>query len=241
MRFTKIICILIAVAALIRPAGADNSNLPVGDWSLDWKINDPDKGVAFLILSNDFSCVGYGYSGKSFGIFPITGSWTLDPKDRAEASLVFDISTGGRALSVRFKVKNNGRIIGTGRNPSGLVAKFSGRSPSDVPDMAGTWAAERKQKGDKFLETYTITVSTNLPGVFDVVGTGSGPYGAYTVSGELMAAPSRKLAGLLIVNYSPSATSTSSVTGQLTGNLLKFDLKGKESDGDRLSVKAQKL
>jgi hypothetical protein len=241
MRFsTTVVSFMMVVAGgVLARAGSGDS--PVGDWSADWRLADHDRGVAFLTFSNDFSCAGYGYSEKSFGIFPITGSWTVDPKNRVLASMVFDISTGGRALSTKVNVVNGQKLVAKGTNPGGRGATIKGKSPSDIPNLSGNWSAKVNQTGDKYLEEYVITVSTNLVGVFELSGIGNGPAGTYTITGELMASPYRLLAGSLISNYGTSMTITSSVIGKVTGNLKKINLRGETDEGKRITIKADSL
>jgi hypothetical protein len=244
MRFNTVVLSFLAALAVSTVAKAGSTGSPVGDWSADWNIAGNDHGTAMVMFSNDFTCTGYGYSEKSFGIFPISGSWTVDPKDRVQASLLFDIGTGGRAISTKIKVVNSNRLVGTGTSPGWHGAKLKGELPSDIPNLSGDWAVQVNQQGVHFMESYTMTASTNLAGVFVITGQGTGPYGSYGMTGELMATPTRHLAGSLLSTYGSSesaVTTTGSVTGRLTGNLKKFSLKGEMNDGRRVVIQAEKL
>ncbi len=193
------------------------------------QLRGADEGLAFLIFADDHTLSGYGISLRSSGIFTISGAWRTDPDGRLTGRYVAEI---GEAILVDGELK--GTI--TGGNLEALVSSrpvafgLTGRPVSDQPDLAGTWLAEVEMADGTIIETYELSVSEELPGVFRLNSEGD------EVSGAVVANSRNQLAAWMITG----SLQARSLTGSVDPFQKTIVLQGANQSGAKITIRATK-
>ena len=191
MKRSVLVFALFGGVLFLQPAISRGQSLtPVGTWEVT--TAGTDRGTSMMTFSNDFTVSGYGITQKQFGLSTLTGNWGFNSHGDAVVAYVQALDGTNTAASFTARMLSSRRFLAKGTGTSGKF-RFQGVQPTDVPDLAGSWVATVKRHGKTLHETYTISVSSNLPGVFDVAGQGLSDTGSYTLTGEIIAAPHNKL------------------------------------------------
>lgn len=222
-------------------APAANTNSLIGTWETQVTGIGPDRATCFLTFSNDFTWVGYGIALKSFGTVSFAGTWGIDSRDRITGSFTEFRDDGDIAGTLtKFAVSQN-HLRGNAISGHGRL-KFKGSALSTPPDVSGSnWVGEVRARGNTSFQSYTFTASTNLPGWFDITGSGVGQSGTYTLSGALVITSDRRANGYLVSDFgSVGATSTWSFAGKFLPSLERAAFRGHIDTGNDLIIRATK-
>jgi hypothetical protein len=238
MRFSKV-STLVAVAVCFLAAakvfsGQDSS--PVGVWQ--FSITGSDRGVAFLTFSNDFNFAGYGISRNALGPFTIAGTWDFDAKGDVVAGYTQFIDAGSVAGTLSGRIFGKGRFHAKAKTTDGHQ-KFQAPTPAEVDDISGSWVGEVSSGGQKALESFTLTASTNMAGWFDLAGTGVGESGSFTVTGAVLVTSDNRIGAFTVSDFG-TATETASFAGKLVKKGKKFTLSGENEDRNDVILRAER-
>jgi len=232
---------LLGLACLCPLAGrAQVTNSPVGLWAVDW--TGGDRGLTYLTFSNtsnDFVWGGYGISIKSFGPFTIAGTWGFDTKGRVVGGYTLTLPSGSMPGTVTISLPTSEKLTGHAVS-EGHHYGLNGEAVGTVPEVNGTWSGQVRTHGTQFFENYTVTASTNMPGWFDLTGSGAGPGGTFTVSGAWIVAADHRANGYTIRDLGESGIVTSSFSGKFNGQLDKATFAGKDGDNKSVVIHATK-
>ena len=229
-----LIAAAVCLGAAIALSGANNS--PVGTWQVS--ISGSDRGVTFLTFSNDFTFAGYGISQDALGPFTIAGTWEFDSKGRIVGGYTQFIEGGSTAGILRGSIVGNGRLQARVKTTEG-PEKFRAPAPAASPDLAGAWAGKTRQPGENGLTSFTLTASTNMPGWFDLTGTGIDSGGSFTMSGAVLVTSDRRVGAYTVSDFG-TATQTASFAGKLARKGKKLVLIGKNDDRQRVKLLAER-
>jgi hypothetical protein len=223
-------------------APATDTNALVKTWETQVIGPAADRATCFLTFSNDFTWTGYGIALKSSGSVTFDGTWSVDAKQRITGGFTEfrnDGDVGGTFIALlNGSNKLRARAITATHRP----LKLDGVAQSTPRDVSGTnWVGEVRTRGNKVFQSYTFTASTNLPGWFDVTGTGVGEGGTYTISGGLVVTSDRRANGYLISDFgSAGTTSTWSFAGKFLPSLDRAVFRGSQDNGHNLVINAAK-
>jgi hypothetical protein len=122
------------------------------------------------------------------------------------------------------------------------ILQVKGTALSTLPDVSGSnWVGEVHTQGNTSFQSYTFTASTNLPGWFDITGSGVGQGGTYTVSGALIVTSDRRANDYLVSDFgSVNSTSTWSFAGKFLPSLECAAFRGRQDTGHSLVIRAAK-
>ena len=239
-QFFSFVGICAALVLLSQPgASAANTNALIGVWETQVIGVGPDRATCFLTFSNDFTWTGYGIALKSFGPVTFAGTWGVDSKDRIVSGFTEFRDDGDIAGTLTATVNGGDKLRGGAITPHGHL-KFNGDALSTLRDVSGSnWVGEVRTSGNTSFQSYTFTASTNLPGWFDITGTGVGQSGTYTVAGALVVTTDRRANGYLVSDFgSGGATSTWSFVGKFLPSLKRANFRGRTDSGHDLVIKA---
>jgi len=195
---SNIVSVFVFLGLTCGTAFSRPSSSPVGTWEVT--ITRPnssplEKGTVFLTFSNDNTFTAYGMTTGTFTVFKWSGTWNVNASGKLVADYIENI----------FDAQLDGHFEGRALNGKRLhlkVAGLDGRfdingKPADgIPDFGGSWNGTLRHSigqppiegGDPkppmlTTETFQFTPSNEFPGVFDLVGNGSGPEGTFGVTG----------------------------------------------------------
>jgi len=234
MKRSSLIFGLLWGVLVLQPAVSHGQTLtPVGTWEVT--ILGSDRGTSMMTFSNDLTVSGYGITQKRFGLFTLTGNWGFDSHGDVVVAYVQSLNGTNTAASFTARLRRSGRFFAKGTGTSGRF-RFKGVKPAGFSDLSGSWVATVKRHSKTLHETYTISVSSNFPAVFDVVGQGLSDTGTYTLTGEIITASHNKL-NASINRTSGLATIRSSLWGMLKPRNPTMSLRGSDDTGASLDVK----
>lgn len=238
MNLTRYALVLgMATALAVASQSHAQGSSPEGTWQ--FTIEGSDRGVAYLTFSNDFSVTGYGITRDALGAFDVGGTWGLDEKDNVVVGYTFFIPGGNQAGSIEGKIVGTGAFQGQSETTAGPL-KFRAPAPAPAPDLAGTWVGELKAGGTKILETFTLTVNTNLPGWFDLTGAGVSEAGSFSVTGAVLVTSDNRAAATTI-NFFGDGTMESAFAGKLVKKGNKLVFTGKNTDRKAVQLRAERM
>ncbi len=241
MRTLVVSSLLLGLVSFV-PArvSAQVTNSPVGIWAVTW--NGADRGLTYLTFSNtsnNFVWTGYGISLKSFGPFTISGTWDFNSKGQVVGGYTQSLPAGAVAGTVVITLPGGVKLVGIATSENHRIG-LVGQPAGTVPVIDGTWSGEVHTHGTKFFEDDTIAASTNMPGWFDLAGTGTGPSGTFTVSGALIVAANHQANGYAIRDLGSSGIVTSSFSGKFNALYTKVTFVGRDSDKRAVVINATK-
>ena len=239
MKRSFLVWALFLGAWVVQPAISRGLTLsPVGTWEVT--IFGSDRGTSIMTFSNDLSVTGCGVTREQLGFFDLAGTWRFEAHGDVIVSYVVstnDVGSGGASFTARLS--RSGKFRANGHDNNGKVLHFKGEQPSGLPDLTGSWTAVVKRHTKTLHETYTITLSTNFPAVFDVTGNGLSDTGSFTLSGTIIATPNNKLNASIERTFGVD-TQRSSLYGRFKPRKSEMDLKGRDDTKAHLSIKALK-
>ncbi len=232
MRRSILWSFITSAVCLLAPAShAANSDSPEGTWATE--IVGRDHGICYLTFSNDVSVAGYGISIDARGPFDVVGIWGFDKKGRITGA-IDEIIDGKHDISeVRGKVNNNKLRLHAGG------VNLKGDPAGSISDLTGAWVGEVRTRGKRFFVTYDAMLSTNTPAWFDLTGQGVNDGGTFTVSGALLIAPNRRVAGYTIDDYGTS-TKAASFIGKINSRGQKLILRGRTDSNDPITIHGER-
>jgi hypothetical protein len=222
---------------------AANTNALVKTWETQVVGPGLDRTTCFLTFSNDLTWTGYGIALKSFGPVALAGTWGIDSKDRIiggftefRPALVGDIAGTLKKLAA-----SQNHVRGRGVEMH-RIFHVKGTALSTLRDVSGSnWVGRVHSQGNTSFQVYTLTASTNLPGWFDITGSGFGHSGTYAISGGLVVASDRRANGYLVSDFgSVGTTSTWSFAGRFLPSLERVVFHGRQDTGQHLVIRATK-
>lgn len=220
---------------VLQPAVSRGQTLtPIGTWEVT--IQGTDRGTSMMTFSNDMTVTGYGITQKQFGLFSLTGNWGFNSQGDVVVAYVQTLDGTNTAVSFAAQLLRSGRFFAKGTGTSGRF-RFKGAKPTDFSDLSGSWVAAVKRGTKTLHETYTISVSSNFPAVFDVVGQGLSDTGSYTLTGEIISASHSKL-NASINRTAGLNTVRSSLWGMFKPRKPEMALRGSDDTGAHLDVRA---
>jgi hypothetical protein len=219
-------------------APAANTNALIGVWETQVTGPGSDRTTCFLTFSNNFTWTGYGIALKSFGSVTFGGTWGVDSKDRIVGGFTEFRGDGDIGATFIAAVNGSDKLRAQAIAPGGHL-KFNGDALSTLRDVSGSnWVGEVHTRGNTSFQSYTFTASTNLPGWFDVTGSGIGQSGTYTVSGALAITSGRNANGFLVSDFgSGNTTSTWSFAGRFLPSLRRGAFRGRTDTGDGIVIR----
>ena len=221
-------------------ASAADTNLLVGTWGTQLKGPGSDQTTCYLTFSNDFTCSGYGIALKSFGPVSIMGTWGVDSKGDITGGITGHRGDGDLSMTLTKFDANHSKIHGSAFSPKGRVT-LKGNALSTPPDVSGSnWVGEVRTHSNLSNQAYTFTASTNVPGWYDVTGTGIGVGGVYAMSGALIVSPDRNANGYFVSDFGTGKTSTWSFAGRFVPSLERATCRGHSDNGDSLRIFIEK-
>jgi len=207
---------------------------PVGTWEVT--IGGGNHGIAFLTFNDDSTMSGYGMTRESWGLFTVQGIWTLDAKGKLlgtyTENLYGQLMNGSLIGKARTGRSMNVKIVAT----NGKFA-LSGVPVRMTPDISGNWIAYVTQRKIKVPEFITLTPSSGFPGVFDVLGTGSGPSGSFAVVGNVIVTSKRKAVVFSVSDFTNGGNGLASLTGGFSVSGQTGSLTGETDSGERLRAR----
>ena len=206
-------------------------------------INGHDRGVMFLTFLTGTPptnpATGYGISLDALGPFTLTGTWDLDANDDITCGFVQQIDGGSFSGNFVAKIRGNGGLFAHATTTHG-PQKFKAPAPGPVVDLSGSWVGEVKSDHKKALTAFLLTPSTNnMPGWFDLNGTGIGDSGSFDLAGALLVTTDHNAAGYTVSMYSLT-TSQAAFVGRLTRKGNKLRLSGRDENGKSVVFHAEK-
>jgi hypothetical protein len=213
---------------------AQASPSPVGTWEVT--ISGQNHGIAFMTFNDDFTLSGYGMSLESFGMFRLTGTWSLDAKGNLLGSYTEDL--GGMTFNGNFTGKT-----AAGKRLTGKIIASNGKfAMNGIPvltvlDISGPWIASVTELKTTVPEAITLFPSRVLPGVFSLTGSGSGPSGNFRVSGKVVVSSKGKAVVFTESDFDSGGSALSSLTGAFKVNAQTGSFAGVTDSGVRLRAK----
>ena len=228
------VAVLMPPSSIIIGGFEQTRDSPVGTWEVT--IGGGNRGIAFLTFNDDFSISGYGMTRESWGPFTVQGNWTLDARGNLLGTYTENLY--GKLM--------NGSFIGkarTGRSMRVKVVATNGRFTLSgvpvrmTPDISGNWTAYVTQRKITVPEFITLTSSSGFPGMFDVLGTGSGPSGSFAVSGNAIVTSKRKAVVFSVSDFTNGGIGLGSLTGGFSVSGQTGSLIGETDSGERLRAR----
>lgn len=226
--------VLGSAASLLTVASTTADNTP-------WQITvlGQDRGVIFMTFQNDLTLTGYGISLDAGGPFDLLGTWDNDANGDVVGGFTQYIEDGSRSGIVEGRSRGNGGFIGHVKTTHG-PQKFKAPAPAPVPDLTGSWTGDVESDNKKTLQTFTLTPATNnLPGWFDLNGSGISESGTYTLTGAVLVTSDRNAAGYTISNFG-TGTLQASVVGKVTKKLNRLVLRGNDENAKNVTLHAER-
>ena len=222
-------------------AMADNTNALVGTWETQLTGPGLDQATCILAFSNDFTWAGYGIGLKSFGPVTLAGTWGVDAKNRIIGGFTQFRDNGDIAGTLTKVAATHNRLRGRAIATHGIL-QVKGTTLSTLPNVSGSnWVGEVRTHGNTSFQSYTFTPSTNLPGWFEITGSGVGQGGTYTVSGALIVTSDHRANGYLVSDLgSVNTTSTWSFAGKFLPSHDRAAFRGRSDTGNSLQIRVTK-
>ena len=148
------------------------------------------------------------------------------------------IEGGSTAGILRGNVVGNGRLQARARTTQG-PQKFKAPPPAASPDLAGAWAGKTSEPGERGLTSFTLAASTNLPGWFDLSGTGINSGGSFTMSGAVLVTSDNRVGAYTVSDFG-TATQTASFAGKLVKRHKKLVLVGNNDEHQHVTLLAER-
>jgi len=229
------------ICALLLGAGVGHSVLaraetisPAGTWQVS--ILGSEKGTLMMTFSNNFTVSGYGITRKRFGFITLVGNWSVDSKGDVVVGCVQTVNSNGTAYSLTMHMLSSSRFRGKATGSSGGY-RCKGEQPLSFPHLSGSWNGVVKRKGKPLLESFTATVSSNYPAVFDVSGQGLSEAGSYTLSGAIIVSSHNAVNASLNRTFAAD-TQDSTLSGVFKSSKPKILMSGTDDAHARLSETA---
>jgi hypothetical protein len=213
---------------------ATGSHSPVGTWQMT--ISGGNQGIAFLTFNSDYSMTGYGMNLGTYGLFAFTGTWTIDAKGNTAGT--YTEYLGGESFQGSFagKATNGKTLVGKSTGNNG-TATLSGTPATTTPDISGNWVAYITQDKITIPDFVTLTPDANYPGVFVLSGNGSGPDGAFTLSGGVIISSKGKAVVVVEADYPDETVILSTLVGNFNLRSQTGSFTGATGSGDRVRAK----
>jgi hypothetical protein len=235
MKRSFLICALFVGACVVQPVSSRGQTIsPVGTWQVS--ILGSQKGILMMTFSNDFTVSGYGITRKQFGFITLAGNWSVNSKGDVVAAYIQTVNGVGTAFALTAHMLSGNRFRARATTHGGGYT-CKGEQPESLPNLTGSWNAGLKRKGKPLSETFTATLSTNYPAVFDVTGQGLSEAGSFTLTGEIIIS-SRDAVATSIDRTFGTDTQQSSLSGVFKPAQSKMVLEGDDDTGAHLSETA---
>lgn len=230
MKFTLLATAALLLAPLSAFAAAPS---PVGTWEVN--LAGADQGIAYVTFEDDQDFTAYGLSAKSYGLFTLSGTWSVDEKGQLTGSYTEWIDGTDVTGTISGKVtgkKLNGKITATNGNFS-----FAGTPEKNTQDLSGTWTGIAVLGKTRLSEIYQIA-ATDTPHIYQLSGFGVSPTGGeFGISGVALAGSKGKVRVFALSEYpwaeTPGATNLS---GIINVAKTKGVLKGVELSGQPIKI-----
>ena len=206
---------------------------PVGTWQM--KISAPPKEILYITFNIDGTLDGYGISISSFALYTLSGTWTVDSKGKVLGNYTENLGSQSFGGSFVGKAVNGKKINARVTSERGNFT-ITGVPATSFPDISGHWVGQDKESGVTLVETYDITAGSDF-GIFDFTGAGSGPDGAYTLSGEVVVNSLRQANSLVQIDFASGDSGLAALTGSFNVTKGTASLKGKSASGQAISIK----
>jgi hypothetical protein len=228
----------IAAAATLSASGggANSSHSPVGTWEIT--VSGKDQGIAFITFGGDYTLSGYGMTLKSFGLFTLAGTWSIDAKGNT-VGFYTESTPDGSSFDGTFTGKaTKGRTLAGKTVSQNGSFTLSGVPAKTTPDVSGDWGARVTQGKTISTESLSLSSSADFPGVFDFAGDGSGSNGSFSSSGQMIVSSKGKaVVSAEADDAQGNELSLSSLTGTFNLRSQTVSFSGKTSSGASLRVK----
>ncbi len=234
MKRSFLICALLLGACVSQPALARAATSPVGTWQLS--IPGSQKGILMMTFSNDFTVSGYGITRKEFGFITLAGNWSFNNKGDVVAAYIQTVNGAGTAFTLTAHMLSGNRFRASATTHGGGYT-CKGEQPESLPNLTGSWNAGLKRNGKPLGETFTATLSTNYPAVFDVTGQGLSETGSFTLTGEIIVSSHDAVAASIDRTFGTD-TQHSSLSGVFKPARSQMKLQGSDDTGAHLSETA---
>jgi hypothetical protein len=208
---------------------AASSQSPEGTWGT--QINGNDRGVCYLTFATNSTETGYGISLDSNGAFVLGGTWSIDKKGKLTGGFTKTNDASSAGTYFIGKVSKNNLTASVFSSEGRYNFKGVSTDGATVADLTGTWKATVNEGSRKFFMNFSAALSTNMPGWYDISGTGNSGLGPFTMTGAIVITPDNRCAGYTTYDYG-STTRQDTLVGHLTKNGKKLVLRGHtEKDG----------
>jgi hypothetical protein len=192
MKRSFLVCALFLGAWIVQPALVRGETIsPVGTWQVN--ALGSEKGIIMMTFSNNSTVSGYGITRKQFGFITLAGTWGYNNKGDVVAAYIQTIDGVGTAFTLTAHMLSANRFRAKATSPGGAGYRCNGEQPDSPPNVSGSWNAGLKRNGKPLSETFTATLSTNYPAVFDVTGQGLSEAGSFTLSGKIIVSSEYKV------------------------------------------------
>jgi sugar lactone lactonase YvrE len=215
------------------PSPTQALHSPLGTWEVI--ISGRNHGVAFLTLDSSSNINGYGITLESFDVFIISGTWSLDEKNRVIGTYTETI--GGQPFTGSFvgRATTGKRLVAKAVAPNGTFT-LNGIPATTTPNISGDWTANVTQRGIIIPESFTLSPINGAPGLFVFTGYASTPNGAFLMGAVTITSKGR--AAVVVDSDNADGTSTlSSLIGRFNLTKQTGTLNGVTLSGDRLRAK----
>ncbi|MCG3147466.1 MAG: hypothetical protein PCFJNLEI_00906 [Verrucomicrobiae bacterium] len=216
-------------------------NTSAGESAVTWQstIIGQDRGIIFLTFVDDLTLTGYGISLNFLGPFTTSGTWGEGAKESVLGGFTSFSDRGNQAGLLEGSVRGNGGFFAK-VTTSGGPQKFKAPAPAAIADLSGSWTGSSQLQGKKSLLSFVLTPSTNnLPGWFDLTGTGIGETGSFTLTGAVLMTSDRNAAAYTVSNFGTSTTQAAFI-GKVGPKANKWTFKGKDEDNKNILFKAER-
>lgn len=189
-----------------------------------------------MTFNGDQNFTGYGITTRSYAVFTLSGTWTLNASGRVVGTYTEDLD--GQQASGSFIGKARaGRNFQADVLAQNGIFKLSGKPPGFIPNFSGSWVGLVTEARNTVVEHYQITASEDFPGVFDIVGNGAGPSGAFTVAGAAILTWKGGATAFAISEFQGGGIAAAYVIGKYNAAMQTASLTGFDSNGLQLRIK----
>ncbi len=237
MKRSFLICALLLGACVSQPAlSRGQTTTPVGTWQVS--ILGSQKGILMMTFSNNNTVSGYGITRKEFGFITLAGNWSVNSKGDVVVAYIQTVNGAGSAFTLTAHMLSGNRFRARATTHGGGYT-CKGEQPETLLNLSGSWNAGLKRKGKPLGETFTATLSTNYPAVFDVTGQGLSEAGSFTLSGEIIVSSHDTVAASIDRTFGTD-TQHSSLSGVFKPAQSEMVLEGSDETGAHLSESAKR-
>lgn len=213
------------------------SNSPIGTWEVAIRGTGSSAGatgIAFMTFNSDQSLTGYGLT--PYTMFTLSGAWTLDSSGETVGNYTEDLNGGTISGSFIGKARAGKLLRGTVVAGDGTFS-ILGNAAGTLPDLSGSWVGLVTEARTTVVETYNLTPMGGYPGVFEISGSGSGPDGQFSISGDVIATSKGNIAAFGESDFQAGGTDLSYVSGKYNFTKQTATLNGGDSNGFRIRSK----